>query len=1021
MRESIVLYFITCTGPGSSDTSEEGMSTHEGAVLRPNEEFIDSDSEDLYEDARSLTPHLRDNPVQNNQSNSRNGSIPSHIPIMDHKHLLQRRNLDRVSDIRDPPSVMSLSSKNHVHSNSDESFAQDANETSDTDFTSLNGGFKNKKWNSRRIESDLSTAPFSSETSDMDTSGNERILRTDGRSISGAHGKGKSPRFVSSVSHQPLVEHRQLNSGSSGDEVTRTTRDVKVVPRPPPKPVLLQSGTTKTQQSQSRGPPPAKKPLHFTKSTPMGQRVHQEQASSSVTKVPGVPTRSKSGKGPSKPKPPVAVKPKLDNKPRPPITGAAPAQQRQARPLSSATKSSPELNVNRENGVVRSTNKTSLAGEATKTRPPVSPSTTRKLHAEVEVRPANRNPIRSPPLVLRRLSKLNEADREKQPPQGSLTPPVPAKPAKPTSQGTERVSLRSPVPHAQAEAGRDPSLVEASFTTSAGSEDTSKTSSSSETISSQSQSPSNSPYPSPATRKKPLPQSRFVSHVSHSKRAESNPPSLPQPHAKHVQPVLDHSQSSPVLQVTTKPPQKPPKDTEKRDAVLKTRALSSPGSTERNSPPVKPRSQSHPILQESPDGVTSPSPPPLPPRFRDSQLDLAAPSVADSQSPSPPSQRSTRRPPQSPPDNEPLPPPVPAHSNSSSTRLNKFSDSLNSNQITAIAENYEVCDLPSEQSIGEYYTPEKQALSNRHSYMYTEVRDKPLPSDSNHRSMTPDGALHPKLKKKLSSSRRTPPKPPKHSTPNEATSQDMSIKEEPLSRGHSPAPPINGFAPPLPSQPIPRKKNRPTTQLPYSQSESAISNAHSSPILGEKGRNRCSVPSIVTASVSREPSKVEPPKKVYQRARRDYEEIDLLDNWEGSIHRENEEPQKPARQTRRNYEEIDILDDSPSLGNDAGSSVPRPSLSSVSSSQDPTSPIMMVAVTRQTTSSATRLDPAAIPELPLEDLRENFSTSPKLSRRRLAKSLNAKRGQSLMYKRSSSDRFRQKVNTLDPSVVRNVS
>ena len=1026
---------LLCTGPGSSDTSDEGGSPHEGAILRPTEEVIDSDSEDLYEDARSLTPHLRDNPIQNNQSNSRNSS---HIPIMDHKHLLPHRNLDRVSDITNPPSTTHISRKNHLHSNSDESFAQDTNETSDTDFTSVNGGFNNKKWKSKRIESDLSTAPFSSETSDMDTSGNERILTTDGRSIS-ERGKreeieGKSPRFVSSVNHQPLVEHRQINSGSSGDERARRTRDVKVLPRPPPKPAILQSGANKTQQSQTRGPPPAKKPLHLTKSTPTGQRVYQEPSSSSVTKPLGGLTRSKSGKGPPKPKPPVAAKP---NKPRPPITGTVSPQQRQARPLSSSqqtTKSSPELNVN---GAVRNTSKTSLTGEATKTRSSVSPPIARKLHAEVVVGPANRHPVRSPPLVLRRLSKLNETDKEKASP-GSVSPPVPAKPSKPTSQGADKVASRNLTPLMQVEAGKDSLLVEASsVTTSASSEDTSKTSSSSETISSQSQSPSNSPYPSPATRKKPLPQTRSVSHVSHSKRAESNPPSLPQPYAKHIQPSLDHSQSSPALPVSSKPPQKPPKDTDKREAVLKSRALSSPGNTETNSPPVKLRSQSYPIVQESPDGVTSPSPPPLPPRFRGSQVDLMTSSVTDTQSPSPPTQRSNRRPLQSPPDNKPLPPPVPAHSNSS--RLSVFSDSLNSNQINTIAENYEVCDLSPEESIEEYHIPEKQPLSSRHSYMYTEVRDKPVLSDSNHRSKTPDGVLgnsvagnkknvdvakehssHPKLKKKLSTTRRTPPKPPKHATPGEPTNQDLSIKEEPLSRVHSPAPPINGFAPPLPSQPIPRKKDRPTSQLPYSQSESSIiTNSHSSPVLGDKVRNRRSVPGIVSASVSGETSKVEPPKKIYQRARRDYEEIDLLDDWGGSIH--NEKETKPTRQIRRNYEEIDILDDSISLCSDAGSSVPRPSLSSVSSSQDPTSPIMLVAVTRQTTSSAIRLDPASIPELPLEDVRENFSTSPKLSRRRLAKSFNAKRGQSLMYKRSSSDRFRQKVHTLDPSTVRNVS
>lgn len=280
------------TGPGSSDSSEKGLSSHEGAVVHINEDIADSDSEDLYEDTRSVTP----NP---NSLASNHKDVPAEPSAMTESLVNQSSN--HVADLNDPPPLLQVSSKDSIHSNSDEN-VHDSNETSDTDFRD---NFRENLWKNRRFESDLSTAPFSSETSDMDTSGNERILATD----------DSSNRIGQSKPLIEVVKHRQINSESSGDEIAKRAREVRIVPRPPPKPATLLSGLSNSK-TVSKAPPPAKKALHLTKSSPMSGKLNTAIASTQL-KSPARNRGSLKGTVPTKPKPPIAAKPKPEVKPRP--------------------------------------------------------------------------------------------------------------------------------------------------------------------------------------------------------------------------------------------------------------------------------------------------------------------------------------------------------------------------------------------------------------------------------------------------------------------------------------------------------------------------------------------------------------------------------------------------------------------------------------------------------------------------------------------------------------------------------
>ncbi|XP_064385333.1 rho guanine nucleotide exchange factor 5-like isoform X3 [Halichondria panicea] len=896
----------TTQGPGSSDSSEKGLSSHEGAVVHINEDIADSDSEDLYEDTRSVTP----NP---NSLASNHKDVPAEPSAMTESLVNQSSN--HVADLNDPPPLLQVSSKDSIHSNSDEN-VHDSNETSDTDFRD---NFRENLWKNRRFESDLSTAPFSSETSDMDTSGNERILATD----DGSNRIGQSKPLIE------VVKHRQINSESSGDEIAKRAREVRIVPRPPPKPATLLSGLSNSK-TVSKAPPPAKKALHLTKSSPMSGKLNTAIASTQL-KSPARNRGSLKGTVPTKPKPPIAAKPKPEVKPRPAM--ATITQQR--------TTIIP-------NGVTTS----GKPGEATKPRPVCSPPSLRKIHSESVMKKP------PPPIVIAKTRRVSE------PVQTTPTSP-PTKPAVSPKPGRPKPPPQDPSPPPTHNALSP-------LPTSAGSEDTqSKTSSSSETLSSQS--PSNSPHVSPAVKKKSQSNNLLPSQL-----------------------CMEHSQSTPSL--SGLPPSKPPKDVEKRELLLmQTQAQPTP-----NIEPtiVKDRSQSDPLVPPLTNGIQSPSPPPVPPRSKDPLTDLNVPIPKDRRTPSPIMNRSNRRPPPNPPqqqeesssppvprrskvDEESPPPPVPPHSGK---RMSIYSSILNTTQINTIQENYEICDIAPEKSIEEYYSQDFDA-----SHVYAEIKTTPTnripPSDCH--GDTVQYSTNSKLKKKTSmAARRAPPRPP-------VGSEEIDSS--------------------LSSVPVPRKR---------SNLESITLKATSSPLLGTSGS---SGPLVGAQETS------DPPKKIYARARRNYEEMDIFDDRAGSLYSDQSKEltlEKPnwapptrtvVKPSRRNYEEIDIFEDPSPFDSDNSSAKFSPS--DVPAPEPPVSPITMVAVTRQTSSSTLKFNSTnKIPALPVEDLRENWTrpqfSSPQVQRRQ-AKSFSVKRGQSMICRRSVSDRFVVKPATLDPSMARN--
>ncbi len=647
--------------------------------------------------------------------------------------------------------------------------------------------------------------------------------------------------------------------------------------------------------------------------------------------------------------------------------------------------------------------------------PVLSPPTLRKIHSEQNV---IKKPL--PPAVAAKVRRISEPVK--------ATPiPTPLKPA---------VSPRPGNRHKQEPLPKTVSLQPLS-------EDAFKNSSSSlDTLSSRSQ--SSSPHLSPAVTKKEPPTSAPENIL------------LPSKHSLCV----EHSHSSPSL-LTIGPP-KPPKDLEIRELLLlQTQAQPTPNGNVMESVSSKDRSHSDPLVPLT-NGVQSPSPPPVPQRSKGtSSNDLDVSSARETNSPSPILNRSNRH--ASPNasketkeyNSQPIPrrskvdapPPVPPHSGK---RASTHSNNLSATNITAMATNSEVIDIQSDKPLEEYPPIEsKEAI-------------KPSTKTLDHTPsvLTVQPPAHAKLKKKLSASRRPPPRPPMLSESTSLTekpvdmdnpssprppvlSESTSLTEKPVDMDNpsSPRPPVLSESIPLtekpvdmdypsssliPSGPVSRRRAKAVEQVVLNP-QPTTNDGYSSPSMSPNSSPKFSIS--------------DPPKKSYVRPQRNYEEIDILD-WNNSIYSNNKTKEPPlpleqqqqslekptwtlpnktvVRPVRRNYEEIDILDgpfESESLS-------PMPY---TSPPPEPVSPIMMVAVTRQTSSSTLKFNSAKkIPALPVEDLRENWVKPPQFSSpqllRRQAKSFHEKRDRSMMCRRSASDRFVMKTSsTLDPSMARNVS
>ena len=767
-----------------------------------------------------------------------------------------------------------------LHSNSEENLRHDSNETSDTDLTSLShptspprqARFTSPKvWSNRRFESDFSTAPFSSETSDMDTSGNERggpLDPSDRVLPFNFTPTARASKIVSSNSDAPISKlDSRLHAEIKPSKGARKECTGKAVCRPPVsrKPAALVNGTVKSSPS----PPIAKRPLQSSTSSPTAQSTITTRTANHS------PTLNPKGAAPPRPKPPLAAKPpKREVKPKPSnLPNGSNGADSVDVGLQKQEVSQPECHHSNKPAVRSEANhrrgKSYTDGDSTRYG---SPSQIRKVHSDTELGslPHRKVPPRSPSAAVRKMAKLYE---EKEPDEE----PAPVKPAvasKPRRQPSDkRVHTTKPVASVVSNVTA-PSTEMTSGTAS----DSSKPPSSSETPPSHSQSPSVSPFPSPATRKKP--------------QVPQKPAVLPK------KPRLVHQgvSAASVLNSKREAEESPRGGKIKSDEGL-TKPQPLPRSTNGGTiSPSAAKEEEAPVLRRNKPATPSPTPtasvssdseqaPPVPPRKgnrRSTHIELIIP-ISDEQNtfypPAPPEEEvlppsllsSRRQPPSPPPSVRHVPsdgktitiarssnvggsqPPTTAESQGGPKRHSMFSMNISPKQARRISHNYEVC----EQTL-DLTDPQETPSSNAHpkppqfriksqNTCALGARSK-SPDSKSSMSKTPDSAVYESRSSgvgslansrkdsdsdvELSSSysptgrryttgsmskrNKGPPKPPKYTSPSDdsgtATSTDRTTPPL-LRRPTDTLPPIPPAArdntpPPLPSQPIPRKKDR---------------------------------------------------------------------------------------------------------------------------------------------------------------------------------------------------------------------
>ena len=909
-------------------------------------------------------------------------------PLAESKSFLHR---DQVSDIQPPPvTVMHMSSKDSLRSASDDNLHRDSNETSDTDLTPLPRSHPHH-WGNKRFESDLSTAPFSSETSDMETSGNERVLTTDGGSATDliplkTKPQGSPPTPSSSPSPIGKVQTRQIPSGSSGDEVKKNKLSVKSKPLPkPPPPKKISSSSVEPPAQMVRPSAVAKKPLHATKSSPLGNKISGVGSGHG-----GGQLRTQQSEGGINPNRGKSIKVNIPAKPKPPPVPAKPASKPEVKPkpmraVQSAT------SVSASGGLARTKTERTVEGKQ-KTNSKEEEHGMRKIASDSELGVAKGVIRRSPTLGARKLAQVREeVERKRQStPPRPMPPHIPAKPSVPSKPKRQPSEKRSKPAEQISPVKPDTPNKQQSFHSPAS--DSSKTPSSSEvTTSGPSQSPSASPYTSPnlskrfGTGAKPAILPKKPSIKGHQRALSDS--------ARVMRKIETTDSSSPLTVVAVSTTELQPRE----------RGGASKGGELKNNETKK----SMKIVSVSPvsktpptDGTISPPPPPIPPRSRkSSHLELVIP-VSESgktcSSPDPTHRKklnAPRRPPPSPP--SPLPKLLATEaqptsneptdsgsrlSHSSSMNQPEFAHSSRRPNSTVISDHYEMGGAP--------WDPDAPQP-----YMYATVNKQLKTSPEKRRSKTPDflgrdqsslrvadadvrknsdSELEVTSKKRSKivrreSSRRAPPKPPKYDTPDETTgyvavnTETMLANQRKLgslspgSRNSTSPLRDNESPPPLPTQPIPKRKAA------LKKSASAI---------------------------------IERPKLRHDPV---YDVIPDL-------------PKKKQQAKRREYEEIDLIDAEP----------PAELLGKAPATKEP--PVELVKTVHEALPHKQARKPLQgnYSQLSIEDLRENWKTSPH-SNRRPAKSFSGKKSQSLMFRRFSSERFSQRrVLTLDPITTREV-
>lgn len=197
----------------------------------------------------------------------------------------------------------------------------DSNEASDTDKVAIppqsSSGLR-IPWSNKtkKFDSDFSTAPLSSETSDMDTSGHEKVCSDGGSTgdLTAISQDSRSDDLIPS-SHSASASRGIRPSGGG-----KKKRDGRTLPP---------NYAIRKKEAGTTASPPPKRQLQASLSTPLktnGQALPKQQVATVVSDSNGRVT----SKAPHRPKPPIAAKPaKPEVKPKPPAGSKGGTQSQQ--------------------------------------------------------------------------------------------------------------------------------------------------------------------------------------------------------------------------------------------------------------------------------------------------------------------------------------------------------------------------------------------------------------------------------------------------------------------------------------------------------------------------------------------------------------------------------------------------------------------------------------------------------------------------------------------------------------------
>ena len=280
-------WFYIYIGPNSSDTSDETCSHDDSQQsVGGGEGDTTCDQNGIAEE--SLSHSGTPNPL----SAASSCSLEYSSPLEDFRALDNSDDGAIVEDIASG-GKKARANDSFLKSTSEENLHRDSNGADwRLSFPSDPGSYLGLKipWVMRRRDSDFSTAPFSSETSDMDTSGNEKPI-TDGCS-NGEHSSSALTQKDSKdqeASLPPLLPHTQ--NVSDRDSSTPKKKEAVMPPQ--------RNSIGKKPGASTTAPPGAKRPLKASFSTP-----NVDSRSKTASKLP-VP----------KPKPARPSKPEVKPKP----------------------------------------------------------------------------------------------------------------------------------------------------------------------------------------------------------------------------------------------------------------------------------------------------------------------------------------------------------------------------------------------------------------------------------------------------------------------------------------------------------------------------------------------------------------------------------------------------------------------------------------------------------------------------------------------------------------------------------